>query len=423
MTKEKVVSVINKLRDLPSSSLIVKGILETIENPQSSMEDLNKIISKDQALTAKILRLVNSAFYGFPKKINTLTQASVILGFNTIKSLCMSILAYDVFKKQNRDFQGYFYGIWEHALGVATCSKYLASQKLPSLKEECFIAGLLHDIGILIIEQFFYSDFLDALILADYEGTSLYNAEKAKYEVNHCTVGEILAHSWNIPDNLKDCISHHHELEKANNFDLVAIVHTADILCKLKKIGGCGDERNVKFKDIHPMAKKYLNLNDNNYIPLLLSLDSEIVESDGLYKIMFGEKPTQANFNKKENSERKKVLIIDDSSSVRDIVRNVISTEGYRLIEAENGQEGINILKHTKPDLILLDIVMPEMDGFKVLENLKSNPETKDIPVVMLTVKTQKEAVEKAVNLGCNAYIAKPFISSTLMKKINEMTK
>ncbi len=117
----------------------------------------------------------------------------------------------------------------------------------------------------------------------------------------------------------------------------------------------------------------------------------------------------------------KKILIADDRSEVVELVKVTLEGEGYRTIDAFDGSEALEKIRLEKPDLILLDIVMPKMDGFEVLSEIRKDPKTKDIPIIMLTAKGQKSDQEKGKELGATGYIIKPFSPSALLKRIEEI--
>jgi len=117
----------------------------------------------------------------------------------------------------------------------------------------------------------------------------------------------------------------------------------------------------------------------------------------------------------------KKILIADDRSEVVELVKVTLEGEGYRTIDASDGREALEKIRKEKPDLILLDIVMPKMNGFEVLSRVKKDPKTKEIPIVMLTAQGQKVDQEKGRRLGARDYITKPFSLSHLLNKIEEI--
>ena len=117
----------------------------------------------------------------------------------------------------------------------------------------------------------------------------------------------------------------------------------------------------------------------------------------------------------------KKILIADDKLEVVELVRATLEGEDYQIVDASNGKEVLGKIRLEKPDLVLLDIIMPKMDGFEVLSKLKKDPQTKKVPVIMLTAKGQKLDKEKGIELGARDYIVKPFSPSVFLTKIAEI--
>jgi len=117
----------------------------------------------------------------------------------------------------------------------------------------------------------------------------------------------------------------------------------------------------------------------------------------------------------------KKILIVDDKLEVVELVKATLEGEEYQIIDASDGREALEKIGKEKPDLVLLDIIMPKMDGFEVLSEVKKNPKTKEIPIIMLTAKGQKLDKDKGRELGAQDYIVKPFSPSHLLRKIEEV--
>ena len=121
------------------------------------------------------------------------------------------------------------------------------------------------------------------------------------------------------------------------------------------------------------------------------------------------------------NSEKKKVLVIDDQLEIRELVDITLRGTEFDVLKASGGKEGILIAKQQKPDLILLDIMMPKFDGYVTCKVLKRNPDTRDIPVIFLTAKKSKEDIQTALKAGGSDYIAKPFSPSDLLTRLRRL--
>ncbi|MFA6448261.1 MAG: HDOD domain-containing protein [bacterium] len=274
MEKEALQKVIDRLKDIPTLPQVVQQIVEIVDSPHTSASDLNKAISHDQALSAKVLKLVNSAFYGFPKKIETLTQAIVILGFNTVRSLALSISMLDFFTGRSaRDHQLNYAEYWKHSIATSIMARAIAKKTFPAMAEEAFVSGLLHDIGILILDQFLPSEYTKVFALMKKEGIHLIKAEKEVMNITHCEVGRLLAIKWNLPDPLLCSISYHHAPSPAHDyFPIVSTVHAANIGVKILHIGGIGDEDTYRSFQIDEEARRVLRLDSDfpeSYAPVM----------------------------------------------------------------------------------------------------------------------------------------------------------
>jgi len=273
MEKEALQKVVDRLKDIPTLPQVVQKIVEIVDSPHTSASDLNKAISHDQALSAKVLKLVNSAFYGFPKKIETLTQAIIILGFNTVRSLALSISMLDFFSSRESEHQLNYTEYWKHSIATSIMARAIAKKTFPQMAEEAFVSGLLHDIGILIFDQFLPKEYRQVYIRMKNEQIPLYKAEKLTLKITHSDAGRMLAIKWNLPDPLLYSISFHHNPNPAQDyFPTVSTVHAANIGVKLLRIGGIGDEEFYHALHIDEEARRVLRLDADfpeSYAPIM----------------------------------------------------------------------------------------------------------------------------------------------------------
>ena len=223
-----------KLADLPPLPAIVTRIMETVNNPETSAEDLNKLISMDQGLSSKVLRIVNSSYYGFPKRISTITHAVVILGFNTVRNLVLGVSAFGLLGQKSMPYglnRGKF---WEHSVATAMASGILARKRLPKIRtapDEVFIGGLLHDLGALFLDSYFPVQYAVGMAFAAREGKTSRDAENMVLGIDHVMVGRRIAEFWNFPPHLVAMLgSHHDPTRETENFELTALVHAGNWL-------------------------------------------------------------------------------------------------------------------------------------------------------------------------------------------------
>jgi len=275
--EEKVQKILGRIKALPTLSLVVAKVIQVVSNPMTSASDLSAIITVDQALTAKVLRLANSAFYGFPFRIKNITQAVSILGFDTIRNLALTVSVYKVYTGEGgSDFSHAEF--WKHCVGVAICANLLARKIKYKSPEGAFTAGLLHDIGKTFFDQYMHQEFGDALKYAKENRTSIEEAEKVCIGLDHALVGKWMAEKWNLPPELRSGIASHHHPELEEEEPVMAnIIFAANILCKKKGVGFSGDEVNMPFSK---EARELLALDDQAEAQLMESLDKELKEAE-----------------------------------------------------------------------------------------------------------------------------------------------
>ncbi len=209
-----------------------------ISRPTVSAEEIGTIIEKDQVLAAKVLRLANSPFYGFPSRIGSVSHAVIVLGFNVVKGLTLCASALTIMKDAGMD------QLWRHSLGVAITANLLATKLEIKNPEELFVSGLLHDIGKVVLYVKWPdvgSSIKDALkTCAD---RSLFDVEQELTGLSHAEIGGYLAGAWHLPITLREPILYHHNPIQAKDATLqTAIVHVADILVKGMACGNPGDD-------------------------------------------------------------------------------------------------------------------------------------------------------------------------------------
>jgi putative nucleotidyltransferase with HDIG domain len=275
--KDQVQKILGRIKALPTLSIVVAKVMQVVANPLTSASDLSAIITVDQALTAKVLRLANSAFYGFPFRIKNITQAVSILGFDTIRNLALTVSVYKVFTGEaGSDFSHAEF--WKHCVGVAICANLLAKKIKYKSPEGAFTAGLLHDIGKTFFDQYMRKEFKDALRLAKENKTSLEESETAIIGLDHALVGKWMAEKWNLPPELRSGIaSHHHPELEEEEVVMAYIIFAANILCKKKGVGFSGDEA---IKPISKEARELLSLNEEGEGMIMEALEKELKEAE-----------------------------------------------------------------------------------------------------------------------------------------------
>ena len=242
--QERIKKITQSIIGLPTLPTVITQMIGVIDNPKTSAKDVASLISTDQALTAKILKLANSAFYGFPRGIATVNHAVVVLGFDTVKNLGLSVSVLERFAGGSADTEFDRQKFWEHSIACGVAARMLAGKLRYRVEGEAFAAGILHDIGKLILSQYFTDEFGEILALVRDEDLYIGKAEEQVLGLTHTEIGHWLAEKWNLPDKLVAAIAYHHapgSLER--DAELPSLIHLADFLCRREKIGDGGGTR------------------------------------------------------------------------------------------------------------------------------------------------------------------------------------
>jgi putative nucleotidyltransferase with HDIG domain len=227
--------IVKATGDLPTMPHIANLVIEKLSAPATSPKEIHEIISKDQALAARVLRIANSPLYGYPRTVTRLTDAIVIMGFNSIRSLVLTSVFQDLFK----DFGLTEKLLWEHSLLCASVSQRIAKSAGFKKTEEAFLVGLMHDIGKVIL-YLRVPDKMSAIIQDVYntQETSFIGMEEEVFGFNHADVGCAMAAKWNFAKEIEEAIGNHHHPEKAVILpSLSYIAHLANNYCHKLEVG------------------------------------------------------------------------------------------------------------------------------------------------------------------------------------------
>ena len=259
---------LRKLEGLPTLPPIVQKLNLMIEDESSSIHQIAALIEKDQVITTKILRLANSAFYGFPKKVSTVQNALMLLGINVVKVLIITSSIFDIIYKED-------VGLWEHSIGVAACAKILAEKVELKDPQEVATAGLLHDLGRIIQRVTFKEEYEKILELIE-NGKDALQAEKEVLGIDHAEIGSFLMRTWNLPDKLVEAVDAHHDLKKTKKFKKeAAVIHLSDILIHVR---GYGTSLYQKIPPLQEKTLKVLKLNLFKTKDIFFKLEPKLCE-------------------------------------------------------------------------------------------------------------------------------------------------
>jgi putative nucleotidyltransferase with HDIG domain len=256
MEATKILKKLDRIEDLPTLPMVAMEVNKMLLDYDTTINKLSDTIEKDQSMVSKILKLVNSAFFGLRGKISNIPHAIVVLGFNTIRNAVVSITIIDAFSTKE-GLDGFnITDIWNHSLAVAVTSKYLAEKTGIHSADDCFVAGLLHDMGKIVLLHQFKDLFQKVWLAVKGNNLSFYEAEKRQIEIDHARIGGYLARKWQLPTALVDAIRYHHDVNPGlNGQQLLLIIHAANIIVNTY---ATDPKDNRELSGIHPDALKVM---------------------------------------------------------------------------------------------------------------------------------------------------------------------
>jgi len=208
MSEENIFNLIKDSRELTSLPQVLAEIIRVTEKEDCGAAELATVIMKDPALSARLLRIANSTFYGPTREVSTVQQAVITMGMRSVKALALSVGLYQVFDSENAIIDRVRF--WRHSLEVAIACREIAAACSYNPVDEAFITGLMHDIGLLIMENNFDDQFKRLWRLVE-AGESLVKLEEKNWGTNHARVGKFLLDQWHIPKFIGEAIAIHHD--------------------------------------------------------------------------------------------------------------------------------------------------------------------------------------------------------------------
>lgn len=261
--KKQIESIITRIDQLPPLPEVASKVINMVNNPDVSFKQVALEISKNQAMTANILKLCNSAFFSKGKEITSIDRAIVTLGLKEVKDIVLLVAAKPVLDKA---VIGYDLGqgdLWKQGLSVATMSRDIAlGKKRKDIADVVFTGGIIHNVGKVVIALFVQQAFMNILDLVQSSGITFHEAEKNVLGFNHQEVGEKILEKWNFPPVLRSIVRFYQdpELAPAEHQLEVSIVHVANAICLM---GGVGIGNDGLYHEMKDQAVKKVGLTQN----------------------------------------------------------------------------------------------------------------------------------------------------------------
>ncbi|MCK4657543.1 MAG: HDOD domain-containing protein [candidate division Zixibacteria bacterium] len=263
-----------QLVDLPSPPGIIQKLHSCMAEEEVSSNELARVIETDQAFTARILKLVNSPFYGFTRDIASVQEAVTMIGFHAVHQLLLATSLLSEFRTKNSAIN--IDDFWRHSFGVGVIARRILNTVDRDTKQAAFVSGVLHDIGRLvymkIMPDTFVTFYTELSMVTDLE------AEVKFFGIDHQETGRALAQKWNFPESVTTVIANHHNPDAVENHGLlVSAVNIADILCHALQIGDSG---NYYVSEFNLGAWKRIGLIPEDLEGILKKALDEIDESE-----------------------------------------------------------------------------------------------------------------------------------------------
>lgn len=245
-TKEELKNFVITIKDMPSLPSIVMELLSSLSDDKISVEKITTILEKDPVLVSKILKVINSSYYAVRFDISSLKQAVVLLGLREIKRITIGTSVINTFSNSTDSENFDRISFWQHCLGCGKIAELIAEKLNFPFRDEAFLGGLLHDIGKVVVNIFFYDEFVKVLEECRKPNISFRQAETEIIGAEHSEIGLWFAERWKFPAKIQDIIINHHNLRKSSNQLLCATIRFADLMCKTRQMGSGEDDENIR---------------------------------------------------------------------------------------------------------------------------------------------------------------------------------
>jgi len=276
------------LTDLPSLPAVALRVLQLTQAEDVSVGQIAEVVSQDPALTAKILKLVNSSFFGLPRKIVSLQQAMMVLGLRTVKVLVLSFSLVETLGQRKTDWFDYR-SYWRRSVTTAVAAKMLSQEAAPDFRDEAFIAGLLSDLGILALAHVMPTEYKRICSESEMKVSALLPLEQQTFSLTHAEVGQSLLANWNIPEEICAAVGRHHSGQLDDLDDsakrLAEVVFVASAISELF----CESPSKDSLDAVHELMQIRLCLHATQIEDLLGALDRGVNEAARLLSVDIGQ--------------------------------------------------------------------------------------------------------------------------------------
>ena len=311
MSNSASAQILKHINTLPPLPAAIGRLLRLLDKPDVEFKEIARTISLDQTLTAQLLRVANSAFYGFSHEIRTVQQASVLLGRYTVRNMAMSLATVTMRNQMKKNSPLRPEVFWQHNMAVACGARLLAKYVRSVDPAEAFVAALLHDIGKIVLVEYDISAYERLLVVVKQGLSPLHVLERETFGIDHAEIGEALCQHWNIPELLGEAVAAHHGTIQEKQLPpavrkLVEIVRAANTLAKHVRLGDSGNPLiSVTWLEDIPTFGRQIEYLDRT----MAALPQEVAANEQIFFNKISEELKQ-RLQTKESASRKVLISI-----------------------------------------------------------------------------------------------------------------
>ncbi len=281
--KDRVTDLIrNPKTTLPTLPVVTHNIIVTARSAETSAKDLANFIINDQAISARVLKIANSSYYGMSQKIDSISRAIVVIGFKEILSLALGMGVFSALSSKEQGGLLDVTQLWKHSIAVGFAMKKVVKKTGRTSDESTVLVGLLHDVGKIIFSIYFPDEYGEVLKRATTDETSLHKLERKILGLDHAEMGYRLIEHWNFPADIAEPLHHHHNPSVCPDGHMALVVNVANLIAHKSGIGKCCG--NGTYSD-HTVLSR-LRLDHDSVVALAKELESERAEIEGFLEAL-----------------------------------------------------------------------------------------------------------------------------------------
>jgi CheY-like chemotaxis protein len=445
-------------------------IAETTKNDRAALQTLGEIIAGEPLLAVRLLT-VAKLISGLPQVLSTVAQCISILGFDQTKALTLGMALFSLGQvpsternAESEDSSAALCKIWEHSIGCGAFAGRIATKIGTVSPHFAFVAGFLHDIGRLLLYHCSREQYVKSTAIAMEKNIPLTEAEALAFGLNHLDLGEVWSRRVKLPNPVSAVIRYHHEpASRLQDFiaadirGVITVVRLADLAWENQGIGSGGErgegveelwraldlrpeqwngELQAIKREIESTREVFGFRRDDSEKASYLQPPANAVEtgsSSQLQKLASNERrghvirfPARNSYSPRSRdnpaSKRPTVLVVEDHGSLCEMLSLYLIRHGYHVRSADSGQVAVDILSTENVDLVLLDLMLPRVDGFTVLRRVRETRDGSPYIIVVSAGASEKDR-NRVLDLGANEYMPKPFHLMRLVERIQAVEK